>query len=156
MLKELFELIRLLFSSNPKDIEEMKVKNMKHFPFKGYKAMAWCGTIIHREGASKVNDITINHETIHLMQAKMCGSWVKYYWRYFIDWLKGNPLIYPASSAYYTTKYESEAYANEENMSYCNNYDGSNLQKYTFKDRKKIYKIVGGTSKDWKAYVKTL
>ena len=156
MLKELFELIRLLFSSNPKDIEEMKVKNMKHFPFKGYKAMAWCGTIIHREGASKVNDITINHETIHLMQAKMCGSWVKYYWRYFIDWLKGNPLIYPASSAYYTTKYESEAYANEENMNYCKNYDGSNLQKYTFKDRKKIYKKVGGTSKDWKAYVKTL
>ena len=156
MLKELFELIRLLFSSNPKDIEEMKVKNMKHFPFKGYKAMAWCGTIIHREGASKVNDITINHETIHLMQAKMCGSWVKYYWRYFIDWLKGNPLIYPASSAYYTTKYESEAYANEENMDYCKNYDGSNLQKYTFKDRKKIYKKVGGTSKDWKAYVKTL
>ena len=156
MLKELFELIRLLFSSNPKDIEEMKVKNMKHFPFKGYKAMAWCGTIIHREGASKVNDITINHETIHLMQAKMCGSWVKYYWRYFIDWLKGNPLIYPASSAYYTTKYESEAYANEENMSYCKNYDGSNLQKYTFKDRKKIYKKVGGTSKDWKVYVKTL
>ena len=121
MLKELFELIRLLFSSNPKDIEEMKVKNMKHFPFKGYKAMAWCGTIIHREGASKVNDITINHETIHLKQAKMCGSGVKYYWRYFIDWLKGNPLIYPASSAYYTTKYESEAYANEENMSYCKN-----------------------------------
>lgn len=156
MLKELFELIRLLFSSNPKDIEEMKVKNMKHFPFKGYKAMAWCGTIIHREGASKVNDITINHETIHLMQAKMCGSWVKYYWRYFIDWLKGNPLIYPASSAYYTTKYESEAYANEENMDYCKNYDGSNLQKYTFKDRKKLYKKIGGTSKDWKAYVKTL
>ena len=156
MLKELFELIRLLFSSNPKDIEEMKVKNMKHIPFKGYKAMAWCGTIIHREGASKVNDITINHETIHLMQAKMCGSWVKYYWRYFIDWLKGNPLIYPASSAYYTTKYESEAYANEENMNYCKNYDGSNLQKYTFKGRKELYKKVGGTSKDWKAYVKTL
>lgn len=156
MLKELFELIRLLFSSNPEDIEEMKVKDMRHFPFKGYKAMAWCGTIIHREGASKVNDITINHETIHLMQAKMCGSWVKYYWRYFIEWLKGNPIIAPASSAYYTIPYECEAYANEQDMDYCKNYDGNNLQKYTFKGRKKLYKKVGGTSKDWKVYVKTL
>lgn len=165
MLKELFILIKMLFGKKPGDIENVCLMNMKHFPFKGYAYLMWCGKMIYRddmydrrqkEWPTDKFKVSKNHEQIHLMQAKMCGSWVKYYWRYFIDWLKGNPLIYPASSAYYTTKYESEAYANEENMNYCKNYDGSNLQKYTFKGRKELYKKVGGTSKDWKAYVKTL
>ena len=43
--------------------------------------MFWCGKIIHRIGSSEVDEKTIKHETIHLMQAKMCGSWLKYYWR---------------------------------------------------------------------------
>ena len=165
MLKELFILIKMLFGKKPCDIENVCLMNMKHFPFKGYAYLMWCGKMIYRddmydrrqkEWPTDKFKVSKNHEQIHLMQAKMCGSWVKYYWRYFIEWLKGNPIIAPASSAYYTIPYECEAYANEENMNYCKNYDGSNLQKYTFKGRKKLYKKVGGTSKDWKAYVKTL
>lgn len=156
MIKELWTLIKMLFGKKPKHIEEVAVVDMWHFPFKGYKAMAWCGNIIHRVGTSEIDNITTNHETIHLMQAKICGSWWKYYWRYFVQWLKGNPLLHPSTSAYYTIPYECEAYANEENMDYCKNYDGSNLQKYTFKRRKKLYKEVGGSSKEWKAYLKTL
>ena len=42
------------------------------------------------------------HETIHLRQAQVIGSWVKDYWRYFVEWVKGNPICQPASWAYYT------------------------------------------------------
>lgn len=165
MIKELFTLAKMLFRGKPGDIESLELLGMDHIPFSGYKYMSWCGRMIYRndmlekrqqEWLTKQFEIDKNHETIHLMQAKQCGSWVKYYWRYFIDWMKGNPLIAPASAAYYTSKYESEAYANEENLDYCKNYDGSNLKKYTFKNRKKLYKSVGGTSKEWKAYVKSL
>lgn len=165
MLKELFILIKLLFGKKPGDIENVCLMNMKHFPFKGYSYLMWCGKMIYRddmydrrqkEWPTDKFKVSKNHETIHLMQAKMCGSWMKYYWRYFIEWLKGNPIIAPSTSAYYTIPYESEAYANEENMDYCKSYDGSNLKKYTFKGRKKLYKKAGGTSKDWKAYIKTL
>lgn len=165
MIKELFTLVKMLFGKKPGDIECVSLMNMKHFPFKGYSYLMWCGRMIYRddmydrrqkEWPTDKFKVSQNHETIHLMQAKICGSWVKYYWRYFIDWLKGNPLTHPSTSAYYTTKWESEAYANEENPDYCKNYDGSNLKKYTFKNRKKLYKSVGGTSKAWKAYIKSL
>ena len=81
---------------------------------------------------------------------------VGYYWRYFVEWLKGNPILKPASSAYYTIPFECEAYANETNLDYCKDYDGSNMQKYTFRNRKRLYKNVDGTSNDWKEYVKGL
>ena len=156
MIKEFFLLIRMMFASNPSDFNKIKVLDMRHFPFRGYKAMAWCGVIIHRIGTSEVDDKTINHEMIHLSQAKICGSWIKYYFLYFIEWIKGGIIINPASSAYYTSRYESEAYANEDNPEYYLNYDGSNLQKYVFKNRKKLYRTIGGTSKKWISYVKSL
>lgn len=165
MIKELWTLVKMLFGKKPKDVENVCLMGMKHFPFKGYSYLMWCGKMIYRddmydrrqkEWPTDKFKVSKNHETIHLMQAKICGSWWKYYWRYFVQWLKGNPLLHPSTSAYYTIPYECEAYANEENMDYCKNYDGSNLQKYTFKRRKKLYKEVGGSSKEWKAYLKTL
>ena len=71
MFKELWTLIKLLFNSNPRDIKgNVEVKDMKHFPFKGYKAMSWCGYTIHRIGTSDIDNKTITHETIHLNQSK--------------------------------------------------------------------------------------
>ena len=165
MIKEFWTLAKMLFQSKPSEIEEVKLMGMDHFPFKGYAYMMWCGKMIYRNDAydrrrkewiTKAYKVSKNHETIHLMQAKMCGSWVKFYGRYFVEWLKGGILLNPASSAYYTIPYEVEAYANEENMDYPKSYDGQNLSRYTFTKRKKLYKKVGGTSKAWKAYVKTL
>ena len=149
-------LVRMLFASRPGDIGTMGVVDMKHFPFKGYKSMAWCGHIIHRIGTTKVDEKCIRHESIHLLQAKVCGRWWKFYLSYLWEWIKGGIIIAPVSAAYYTSKYESEAYANEDNPDYCVGYDGSNLPKYSFKNRKKLYKAVGGTSRSWKQYVKTL
>lgn len=48
MIKELWTLIKLLFSSNS-NVEQAKVVRMRHFPFKGYSAMSWCGNIIVRQ-----------------------------------------------------------------------------------------------------------
>lgn len=75
MLEEFCTLIKLLFRSNPKDIKgSVEIKDMKHFPFKGYKAMSWCGYIIHRIGTSDIDNKTITHETIHLNQVKRLAS----------------------------------------------------------------------------------
>lgn len=165
MIKEFWTLAKMLFGSKPGEVEKATLMGMDHFPFEGYSYMMWCGKMIYRndmyekrrkEWITKKYKVSKNHETIHLKQAQQCGSWVKYYWKYLWEWLKGNPVIAPASSAYYTIPYEMEAYANEDDMTYCDSYDGSNLKKYDLDDRKKRYREAGGTSRDWKAYIKTL
>ena len=97
MIKELWTLAKMLFVSRPSEIEEVKLMGMNHFPFKGYAYIMWCGKMIYRndrydtrrkEWITKKYNVSKNHETIHLMQAKMCGSWAKYYLRYLWEWLK--------------------------------------------------------------------
>lgn len=41
MIKELWKLIKMLFATRPSDFiyNELEVVDMKHFPFKGYKAI---------------------------------------------------------------------------------------------------------------------
>ena len=104
MIKELWILIKMLFGKKPKDIERVSLMGMNHFPFKGYKYLMWCGKMIYRndmydrrqkEWATDAYRISNNHEQIHLAQAKMCGSWKKYYWRYFVEWLRGRSLCKP-------------------------------------------------------------
>lgn len=158
MLKELWKLIVLLFATRPSDFiyKDMEVVTMKHFPFKGYKAMAWCGKIIHREGTSKVDDVTMNHEKIHVVQAMLCNdSWIRYYLAYLWEWLRRGFLA-PMSANYYCSKFESEAYANELNFDYLKDYDTSSIDKYSIKNAKKLYKQLGGTPNAWKQYVKSL
>lgn len=87
---------------------------MDHYPFSGYSAMSWCGYLLSRKPESQIKPTTWNHENIHLYEAKDKKRWISYYWSYVWEWIKGNPIIYPASSAYYTIPYEMEAYANEE------------------------------------------
>ena len=164
MIKELWILAKMLFASKPSEIDEVKLMGMEHFPFRGYSYMMWCGKMVYRkdtyetrrkEWITRKYKVSKNHETIHLMQAKLCGSWTKYYLRYLWEWMKGG-LSSPLSANYYLIPYEMEAYANEEILDYPKQYDGSNLEKYTFNSRKKVYKAVGGTSQDWKAFIKTL
>ena len=99
MMKELWQLIKMLFSSKPGDFDTPKLLSMKHYPFKGYRFMMWCGRMIYRienkENIEKYMQTyagkeSMTHETIHLRQAQAVGSWVKYYWRYFVEWIKGN------------------------------------------------------------------
>lgn len=163
MIKELWILIKMLFGQKPKDIEVVQLMGMKHFPFRGYKYMMWCGIMIYRNDMYKIRaeewqtesfKISQNHEMIHLAQAKLYGSWIKYYWKYLKEWIKGNPIINPASSAYMTIPFEVEAYANEKKSMYWKQYDGTNLPKYTLTNRKKLYRTIG--RENWKNYIKKL
>ena len=151
--KETGLLIKWLFNSKPSDFNKVQIVQMNHYPWKGYLAMSWCGRIITRKDPSEITEKTITHETIHLKQAQLKKKWYKYYLTYIWEWIKGNPIIHPSQSAYYTIPYEVEAYANENNPEYVTNYDGSNLHKYTLKDRKKIYRQ---NRFNWKEFIKTL
>lgn len=147
MIKELWFLIKTLFSPLSDQVE---VVQMKYFPFQGYSAMSWCGKIITRKDTS---DRIINHERIHLEQAlqlakqEKSSSWLTYYWQYLKYWIKGNPLIAPASSAYYTIPFEMEAYGNEHDFNY--KVTENSWKKYEIKDRKKTYK---SNRYNWRLY----
>ena len=151
-------MIKMLFASRPSDVayDELEVVEFRHFPFKGFRAMQWCGKIVHRVGSSVVGEATLRHERIHVMQALHCDdSWIKYYLKYLLEWLRRGFLA-PMTANYYCSKYESEAYANDGKLGYCEGYDGSNLAKYKIKNAKKLYKQLGGTPAAWKEYVKSL
>ena len=158
MIKELWTLVKMLFASRPSDYayRNLEVVEMKHFPFKGYKALAWCGKIIHREGGGEVSDTTMTHEMIHVVQAMACNdSWTRYYLAYFWEWIRRG-FLSPMSANYYVSKFESEAYANEDSPNYLKYYLPFNVEKYTIKNAKKVWREVGGSPEKWKAFVKTL
>lgn len=164
MIKDFTFLVKTLFKSKPKDKECVTLIGLKHFPFKGYKFLMWCGYMIYRldnednigkEMLTNRFEISKTHETIHLAQAKMYDSWVRYYLAYLWEWIRRG-ILAPMTANYYVSKFESEAYANEGNFDYCANYDGKGIVKYKIKNAKKLYKQLGGTSKAWKEYIKTL
>lgn len=166
MIGETFTLIKLLFSSKPKEHKEVILMPMDHYPLSGYKFMSWCGMMIYRSKKQEVIDRYMSmelgkksrrHENFHLKQAQHMKhpSWLSYYSRYVWEWIKGNPIIHPASSAYETIPFEVEAYALDDNEEALQNYNPKLLkEKYTLKNRKKLYKQVG--AKNWKTYVKSL
>ena len=47
-MKELWQLIKMLFSSKPGDFDTPELLPMKHYPFKRYRFMMWCGRMIYR------------------------------------------------------------------------------------------------------------
>lgn len=83
-MKELWQLIKMLFSSKPGDFDTPELLAMKHYPFKGYRFMMWCGRMIYRaENKENIDRYmqtyagkeSLTHETIHLRQAQVIGSW---------------------------------------------------------------------------------
>lgn len=152
---ELKQLIKYLFKGSPKKTNKLEVIQMKWFPFSGYSAMSWCGKLITKN-SKLIDESLLRHETIHLKQAQQYGSWLTYYIIYLKEWIKGKPFTSPMSSAYYTIPFEVEAYANEDKPGYETNYNPKNLkEKYTFKNRKNLYKNYG-TISSWKKYIKSL
>lgn len=170
MIKELWILVQLLFKSKPSEIvgKPLELVVMKNYPFEGFTFMSWCGKVILREEnralierflQTKAGIESQTHEYGHAIQAvsEHGDNWVRYYLSYFWNWLCENPIINPASSAYYTNRYEVEAYAQQHNPEYWNNYTRTNLRgKYTIKNGKKKYRELGRNPSLWKEYVKTL
>lgn len=155
MWKELWYLIKLLFSS-PTD-QKVEIVEMKHFPFEGYLAMSWCGKIITRKPEKAKDAVVLNHERIHLEQALKLlenskqKTWLKFYWEYIKEWIKGGPIMAPASAAYYTIPFEMEAYGNEHDFNYKVTKDS--WKKYEIKDRKETYKK---HRDNWREFCKNL
>lgn len=171
MLKELWILIKMLFSEKPSDMlkrVDLEVVVMNHFPFKGSRYMMWCGKVICRKEYQKViarfmsmiaGKKSCTHEHGHGIQAESehGNNYIRYYLSYFWHWIKHNPLLKPSHACYYFNRYEVEAYAQEDNPEYWKNYNRKNLRgKYSIKKPRKVWQEVGGTSKDWKEYVKGL
>lgn len=148
-IKELLQLIKWLFSGNPKKSNNIVINKFVYFPFSGYSAMSWCGHLISKYQPS---DVTVRHETIHLLQAHRFGSWVGYYLSYAWEWVKGNPF---SGSAYYTNPYEMEAYANEDRPGYIVDYNPDNIRNYYISRRPETYSKYGNPA-TWKSYLKTL
>lgn len=155
MLEEIICLIKMLFETSPRDIKNMNIVVMKYFPLPCFTALSWCGNIIVRD-LNEINKTLMNHETIHLRQAQISGSWIKYYMSYLNEWIKGKPFKRPYISAYYTNPYEMEAYANEGDKNYTARYNKTNIDKYYLDDRKTIYIKEGENPSSWKKYIKTL
>lgn len=152
MFGELITLAKMLFGKT--EYRQPTVLVMKHFPFKGFSAMMWCGYIVTRKKDYELSDKTMRHEEIHIQQAYRYSHWYKYYLRYLWEWLKGNPIIHPAIGAYMTIPFEMEAYANVHRLSYIATPD--TLQRYVIKNRKKTYRKYHGNLKQWVAYIQTL
>lgn len=79
-MKELWQLIKMLFSSKPGDFDTPELLPMKHYPFKGYRFIMWCGRMIYRaENKENIDRYmqtyagkeSLTHETIHLRQAQL-------------------------------------------------------------------------------------
>ena len=149
--KETWWIVKQLFTKVKAD--KVEYKHMDHYPFSGYSAMSWCGYLLSRKPESQIKPTTWNHENMYLYQARDRKRWISYYWSYTWEWIKGNPIIYPASSAYYTIPYEMEAYANDDNFDYLKTRKPEDLDKYKIKDRKKTYKA---NKKNWRQYLKTI
>lgn len=170
MIKELWVLIKMLFASRPSSIlrKDLELVVMKHFPFDGYRFMSWCGKVILRQERKEVIDrflqtkagiVSIQHEYGHAIQAESehGDNWIRYYLFYFLHWIKHCPWMNPSSACYYLNRYEVEAYAQEGNPKYWDNYNRDNLHgKYSIRNAKKKWKEVGGSSAEWKRYIKSL
>ena len=139
--KELFTLAKMLFKRTDEK-NEVDIITMKYFPFKGYIYMAWCGEIITRKNITwdDMSESSKNEEFGHLKQASFYKYWFQYYLVYVWEWIKGNPIIAPASSAYFTIPFEMHAKANRHNSSYDYNRDDLK-NKYTLRNRKQLYKM---------------
>lgn len=154
--KETFWLIKTPFQSKPEN--KIIMKRMDYYPFSGYKYMMWCGFCLYTKDKFEImSEQDERHETIHVLQAKDLGSWIKYYWKYFVEWLSKNP-IYDSKRAYRMNKFETEAYAKEDESDYINTRNPFNVDKFKIKDWKSWYKSNGGYNfyKSVKEYFKNI
>lgn len=171
MIKELWILIKMLFTEKPSDMlkrDDLEVVVMNHFPFSGYRYTMWCGKVICRPSkvevmqrflSSVASKESVTHEHGHGIQAESehGDNYPRYYLNYVWHWVKHNPLVHPSSACYYVNRYEVEAYAQQHNPEYWKHYHRGNLRgKYSIKDAKKKYRELGCSPKKWKEYIKTL
>lgn len=97
----------------------MKVIYNDLIPFKGYKAINLFGVIFARNG-STINDVTINHESIHTKQMQEM-LYIPFYIWYVLEWLVKLMLYRNTWLAYRRISFEAEAYINQYDENYLKN-----------------------------------
>lgn len=96
----------------------MKIVVNKVIPFKGFKAMNLFGVLFVREECkNRVDEITINHETIHSLQMKEL-LYVPFYLIYLLEYFVKIFWYWNLSKAYRNISFEKEAYRFEKDMGY--------------------------------------
>ena len=117
----------------------MIIYRNKHIPVQGFKAFFFCGILFVR-GNAKIDDVTMNHESVHSRQWAECGvaalialspliliglwwlwlvlSVFAFYILYGIEWLVKLFIYKDSHKAYRNTSFEREAYDNERNLNY--------------------------------------
>jgi len=112
-------ILPLLFRVHrPSRVMDMKAVSCPFWIKKGYEAMTFFGHIVthSQDEANHFNDgfnALKNHEMIHLYQARSThNSWLCFYWKYFVFWLKAcRYRKYLKNAGYLLNPFEMEAYA---------------------------------------------
>ena len=120
----------------------MRIIRNKYIPFSGYKCINLFG-IFFVKNKAKIDDVTINHESIHSRQfvelmalsavVLIIIQWwliffapFAFYVWYAIEWL----VRLPKGNAYRSISFEREAYTNENDMEYLSNRKHFAFMKY--------------------------
>lgn len=90
----------------------MKIIRNNFIPFPGYKAMNICGILFVR-GDVKIDEVTLNHESIHTAQWKELW-YIGFLLWYVIEWM----VRLKKGDAYRNIRFEREAYDNENDLEY--------------------------------------
>lgn len=106
----------------------MKIIRQNILPPKGFLAINLFGLLFCKKDA-KINDVIVNHESIHTAQMKEM-LYIPFYLWYVTEWLvkllfKGN--------AYRNISFEREAYDNQYNLNYLKERKRYNWIKRLFK-----------------------
>lgn len=106
----------------------MKIIRQNILPPKGFLAINLFGLLFCKKDA-KINDVIVNHESIHTSQMKEM-LYIPFYLWYVTEWLikllfKGN--------AYRNISFEREAYDNQYNLNYLKERKRYNWIKRLFK-----------------------
>lgn len=94
----------------------MKIIRNNIIPFKGFLAINLFGVLFVRKDG-KVDEVTINHESIHTEQMKELW-YVFFYLFYLVEYMVRLVINRDTNKAYRAISFEQEAYDNEHNLSY--------------------------------------
>lgn len=105
----------------------MKVVYNKVFPFGGYSTINIFGILFTKR--KKLNEVTINHESIHTKQMQEM-LYVFFYLWYGIEYLVVRFFHKKQGKAYHDISFEEEAYAYEKDLDYLKNRKHYNWWKF--------------------------
>lgn len=141
----------MLRSVRPSRIADMPAVVKPRWIRKGYDGLTFFGHIIthtqqEAEAFNQKFSTMKNHEMIHLYQARSThDSWLCFYWKYFMFWLKANRYRkHLRNAGYLLNPFEIEAYAHMHDADYlAQNENGAvewrRYAKMPLQERYRIY-----------------